>query len=400
MQRLLSSVTETGSSAAFITEEMCMAILAFYPLGNADCCRIDLDCGKKILFDYANTHNPEDDNDRRCDLEQELRDELDAADRDYFDVVAFTHLDEDHYKRATEFFWLQHAKKYQDSDRIKIDTMWVPAAFITERNLDSQEARILQAEARHRFKEGSGIRVFSRPERLRQWCEDNEVDFQKRQHLITDAGQLAPEFDKGSHGVEFFVHSPFAKRLNEDEVEDRNEDSLVMHATFLCEGVETRVFLMGDAPHCVLADIVDITQNKGRHERLQWDVTKLPHHCSYLSLGPEKGKDKTEPVRQVRELYETYGQSNAILVSTSKPIPKKGTQQDDDDMPPHRQAANYYKQDVVDYPADQFKVTMEHPSESSPMPLVIEIDGAKATVRKRAAAATVVAPSVRAPRAG
>ncbi len=64
---------------------------------------------------------------RRCDLPKELRDELDDADRDHFDVVAFTHLDEDHYKGASDFFWLEYAKKYQGDGRIKIDTLWVPA---------------------------------------------------------------------------------------------------------------------------------------------------------------------------------------------------------------------------------------------------------------------------------
>ena len=56
--------------------------------------------------------DPDNEDDLRCDLEQELRDDLKDSDRDYYDVVAFTHLDEDHYKRAAEFFWLKHAKKY------------------------------------------------------------------------------------------------------------------------------------------------------------------------------------------------------------------------------------------------------------------------------------------------
>ena len=145
--------------------------LTFYPIGNADCCQIELACGKRILFDYANTRNPEDQYDLRCDLEKELRDDLEVANRNYFDVVAFTHLDEDHYKRAINFFWLRYSKKYQGNDRIKIGVMWVPAAVITEVAPDNDEARVIQREARYRFKEGEGIRVFSRPDKLRKWCE-------------------------------------------------------------------------------------------------------------------------------------------------------------------------------------------------------------------------------------
>ena len=382
-----------------ILHENIMHKLTFFPLGNADCCRIDLENGKKILFDYANTRNPDDDDDLRCDLEQELRDDLDAADRDSFDVVAFTHLDEDHYKGATDFFRLEHDQKYQSDDRIKIETMWVPAAVITESNLDKDEARIIQKEARYRFKNGSGIRVFSRPDKLKDWCEKNKVDFEKRRHLIADAGNLTDEFNIEDDGVEFFVHSPFAKRLNETDVEDRNDDSIVMHLTFKCDGVETRVWLMADVRHEVLADIVTVTEGKERTSRLEFDIVKLPHHCSYLSLSDDKGRDKTEPVADVKRLYEEYSQEGAIIVSTSKPIPLKGSDEDKDPQPPHRQSANYYKEDVVGS-ADDFKVTMEHPKESAPRPLVIEIDASKATVHKRAAVTGAAAVSYRAPRAG
>ena len=69
-------------------------------------------------------------------------------------------------------------------------------------------------------------------------------------------------------------------------------------------------------------------------------------------------------------------------------------------QPPHRQAANYYKEDAVDDANEQFKVTMEHPSAKAPKPLVIEIDGSKATIQKRAVLVGAVAASVPAPRAG
>lgn len=374
--------------------------LTFYPLGNADCCLIDLDSGSKILFDYANTRDPEDEDDLRCDLPELIREQLDSADRDYFDVVAFTHLDEDHYKGATEFFWLDHAKKYQAEDRIKINTLWVPAAVITETSLDEHEARVLQKEARHRFKEGTGIRVFSRPDRLREWCEQNGVDLNDRLHLVTDAGNLAPEFRLEENGAEFFVHSPFAKRLNDDEVEDRNDDALVMQITFSIEDVQTRVLFLTDVTHEVISDIVEVTRDKkNRPERLAWEVAKLPHHCSYLSVGPEKGEDKTQPVEEVGWLWEDQGQEHGIIVSTSKPIPLEGSDEDEDSNPPHRQAANYYRA-VLENLDGEFAVTMEHPKTSDPKPLVIEIGASKATLKKTAVTASLAATTSSTPRAG
>ena len=323
-----------------------MPKLNFFPLGNADCCRIDLDGGEKVLFDCAHTVCADDENDLRCDLHKELRADLKANDRDYFDVVAFTHLDRDHYCKCTDFFWLEHAKRYQGEGRIKINVMWVPAAVLIEEVPDGDdyaEARLLQKEARHRFKKGAGIRVFSRPERLRDWCEANDVSLDDRRALVTDAGQLVPEFTLDAHGVEFFVHSPFAVRQDECTVVDRNGDAIIMHATFNAGGATTKVLLMADADHEMLTDIVNVTKRYGNAERLEWDVAKLPHHCSYLSLGPEKGEDKTKPVPEVAWLYEQGGQDGAMIVSTSKPIPVKGSAEDKDQNPPHREAANYYR---------------------------------------------------------
>lgn len=58
-----------------------MAKITFYPNGNADCCKIDLPNGRSLLADYANRHDPEDDEDKRIDLEARIREELEEADR-------------------------------------------------------------------------------------------------------------------------------------------------------------------------------------------------------------------------------------------------------------------------------------------------------------------------------
>ena len=54
----------------------------------------------------------------------------------------------------------------------------------------------------------------------------------------------------------------------------------------------------------------------------------------------------------------------------------------------------------MDDPDAEFLVTMEHPNEHAPKPLVIDIDGTKATVRKRAVSAAFIATSRPAPSAG
>ena len=372
-----------------------MHTVTLFPLGNADCCRIDLAGGQKILVDYANTKNADDPSDKRVDLEQELRADLKSSRRDWFDVVVFTHLDTDHFCGSAGFFELRHAAKYQGAERIGIKEMWVPASAIYEDRTDlAEEGRVIQAEARYRFKRGEGVRVFSRPAKLEAWLRARGLTLESRRHLITDAGQLVPGYSRLQHGVEFFAHSPFASRQDDGTFVDRNTCSVVLQAVFEVLGRQTKLILAADTTYEVWTEIVRITKRHNRQERLEWDLFKLPHHCSYLSLGPDKGVNRTVPVEAVRWIFEEQGQLNAVVVSTSDPIPNEDT-----DQPPHRQAATYYR-DNRRSRGGSFVVTMAHPRVSAPEPLVITVDHRKATVRKRAAAASVAVTAVSAPRAG
>ena len=229
--------------------------------------------------------------------------------------------------------------------------MWVPAGAITEEKMRRRVMRIIQAEARYRLKNKTGIRVFSRPNKLKEWLKENGMTIDVVRHLIVDAGQLVPTFTLATDGVEFFVHSPFARRLNDNEVEDRNQDSIVVQATFEVESVQTKVILAADTVHEAWADIVNISKYHGNEVRLEWDVMKLAHHCSYLSLGPDRSTkdspEKTLPVEQVKWLYEEQHREHCRIISTSWPIPTKGTEDDKSSQPPHRESANYYKEDAL-----------------------------------------------------
>jgi hypothetical protein len=377
-----------------------MPRLTFYPLGNADTCLIDLANGRKLLFDYADERNPDDEDDKRIDLPKVLRDDLKAAKRDSYDVLAVTHLDDDHTRKADEFFYLDHAEKYQKGTRTKIAELWVPAAVITESRNDLEPgAKALQAEARCRLKKNYGVRVFSRPAALEAWLKQNGLTLESRKHLITDAGQLIPGFTLDKDGAEFFVHSPFAWRQDKNTVIDRNRDSLVVQLTLRVDGVKTKAILGSDVDHEALSAIVQTTRAHNRAERLEWDIMKLPHHCSYLTLGPDRGRDETKPVKDVAWLFEEQMQRGGIIVSTSKPIPVKGSEEDKSDQPPHRQAATYYRRIVKDKDGE-FIVTMEHPRESAPKPLVIDVDRLKARVKREQSVGAAALTAVSAPRAG
>jgi hypothetical protein len=354
--------------------------ITFFPLGNADSCRIDTSGGKKLLFDYANVRSSDDQADKRIDLAAELKKDLEASKRDGYEVVGLTHLDNDHVCGAPEFFYLEHAKKYQSEDRAKIGELWVPAAVIVEEGCDG-DARIMQAEARHRFKNKKGIRVFSRPDRLRGWMKKEGLRLEDYADFITDAGRLVPGFSLLGDGIEFFVHSPFAERCDENTVIDRNDASLVLQVRLGVGGGLVDLILSADTAYEIWQSIVKVTKYHKREDRLRWNIFKLPHHCSYTALGPEKGKEKTKPVDEVKWLFEEQSQQSCHVVSTSDPIPSKDT-----DQPPHRQAANYYKEIVADRDGDCL-VTMEHPNSAAPEPIVFEVGSNGLSYRDPASAA-------------
>ncbi len=351
--------------------------ITFYPVGNGDTCQIALAGGTRVLFDYCHRRVAEDDDDPRIDLKKHLQDELKAAKRDSFDMVAFTHADTDHISGSTEFFELRHAAKYQGAGRIKIDELWVPAAMLVEdvtREQLSDEFALLRKEARYRLLEGSGIRVFSNPPALKDWLhpelKKRGEAVTARDHLIVDAGQIVDSFSLARDGVEFFCHSPFIKHCNGTDVL-RNEAALIFNVRLRADGSDYDFLQIGDSTWDVLEDVVQTTRYHGNGDRLRWDLHNLPHHCSYLALSDDKGKSETTPKPLVKDLL-LEGKSGAYIVSSSDPIP------DSADMyervqPPHIQARKAYKSHLDQIGGRRLLVTMEEPNASKPKPLVFEV---------------------------
>jgi hypothetical protein len=373
--------------------------LSFFPVGNGDCSEIVLADGRRLLFDYNHQKASEEAGSREFNLKKHLQDTLRGANRDYYDIVALTHGDNDHICNSTEFFELRYAKKYQGDGRVKIRELWVPAAMILEpatQESRSEEVVIWRQEARFRLIEGKGIRVFSRPDKLKDWLEANGLSVESRSHLISDAGTTVPTFSLANDGVEFFVHSPFIKHVDDYDIL-RNEASLIFQIRFEINGTRFNYLAIGDSTHEVLSDIVAISKFHSRGHRLDWDLFNIPHHCSYLALGPDKGKAETEPTEHVKELL-THGQRDAYMVCSSKAI---GSDQAayDQNLPPHVQAKNTYQRYLRRVNGRRFLVTMEEPSVLKPQPIVFEITsmGGRLQVAKTGAAAIISAP---APRAG
>lgn len=368
-----------------------MARMLFYPLGNADCTAIEFEDGRLMLVDFAHYEEAESEEDKRVDLKAELRQLLDETKKSSFAVVAFTHADQDHVNGAEEFFYLEHAEKYKEDGRPKITQLWVPACMVTESGLEGS-ARVIREEAKDRLRKYSGIRVFGQPDSLDKWAERKGLDLKKIHRLIVTAGSMAPGFTHEKGGVEIFAHSPFSFTM-EDEEEPRNDNSIVLHLTFLVDGTPTRVFLGADAEHATWENIVYITEKHGKDERLDWDVFRVSHHCSWSALGPSEEKRTGKSIAAVETLFDRAA-DRPILIASCAPVPDRSTSD-----PPHRQAAKYYR-DVAALHDGEFVVTMGHPSSSAPEPLVIGIDALRATLQKRAAIGGAAVVKRKAPRVG
>ena len=131
---------------------------------------------------------------------------------------------------------------------MKINELWVPAAMILEtaaNDEQSDEFVIWRQEARYRLKEGKGIHVFSKPEKLKQWLEDNGLTLESHRHLITDAGQLVDGITLQNDGVEFFCHSPFIKHVDQGD-DLRNDASLIFQVRFEVQVTRVNYFAIGD----------------------------------------------------------------------------------------------------------------------------------------------------------
>ena len=378
--------------------------IVFYPVGNGDTCQVILAGGRRILFDFCHLRAAEDDADPRIDLKKQLKEELDAANRDDLDVVAFTHADTDHISGSTEFFDLRHAAKYQGEGRIKINELWVPAALLIDevkRDQLSNEFAILRREARHRVLEGKGIKVFSKPKRLmdewlRQALKDRGEPETARDYLFVDAGTLVDGFSLAADGAEFFCHSPFIKHCDEGD-DLRNEAALIFNVRLRADGSDYDFLQIGDSTWEVLEDIVSITKSHKNEDRLKWNLLNIPHHCSYLALSDQKGDKETEPKPLVKELL-LHGKKDAYLVSSSDPIPDSKDMYEAD-QPPHIQAKNAYETYRKKVQGRRVVVTMEEPNASKPEPLTFEVTvGGVAWIKAISGAPAVLASKP--PRAG
>lgn len=381
-----------------------MHTVTFYPVGNGDTSLIETINKKFILMDYHQTSNSSDTNTPEYDIKTALTKKIKDAKKKSFDVVAFTHADKDHISGSTEFFYLEHANKYQGEGRIPIDELWVPAAMLletTDKDHQSEECVIWRQEARHRLKNKSGIKVFSKPESLISLIESWDMTIEELDSFIIDAGVVLKNFTLENDGIEFFVHSPFMKHCNEggkDIKRVRNDASLIFNVRFLVDGQKFDYLAIGDSTAEALAGIVTITRIKKNNDRLAWDLFKIPHHCSYLALAENKGETETTPIPEVKELL-MKGKKDAYLICSSQAF-LSGKVAEEQTQPPHIQARRCYERYLKEVKGRKFMVTGENGGTKKPDPVVVNIQSSGITIKTIAATAAIATAAATPTRAG
>lgn len=386
--------------------------IKFYPVSNGDTSQFILANGKRLIFDFNHRKTGEAVDSPHIDLKAHLKKELDDAGKNTVEVFALTHADTDHLAGASDFFYLNHASKYQGEGRIKIETLWVPAVMLLEkyrRNESHPEYAPWAEEAWHRLLEGKGVRIFSKPKELATQLTEElkkiKLPANSRDHLFTHAGEFVPGFSLDTDGLELFTHSPFADHKEDGTTVERNEESLMFHVRFSADGKTTDMIQCGDSEAEALEWIVTKTQKEKKDERLCWDLFNIPHHCSYLALNinGQKGDKKTVPLPKVKELLD-FGRPGAYIVSSSFSIPDNNKAYEQT-QPPHIQARKTYEDALDEIGGTAFLVTMEESTEKKQEPIEFEISsrGLKrtkiATATDKISAAAIIT-SNSAPRAG
>lgn len=333
----------------------------FYPLGNAETCLLEISNGDKILFDYADVKTEASD-DKRINLSKEL------SSISKYKVVMFTHAHDDHTHGAEDYFYFDHAAKYQSDNRAKIEELWVSSAFIVETDLENaSSAKIIRNEARHRLLEGYGIKVFAKSDELVDWLKDHEVEYDDIKHLIIEPGTTISKAHFNNE-MEIHVHAPFEEEV--EDVDDKNEPSIVLQLRLFNNNgyiqKKTNVLITGDTTYQVIDKIVDSAIDSGNEDRLCWDIYDIPHHCSHTAVGEKDEKSNSvEPTKNVKLLL-SKANKNAYMVASCDKITSETS-------PPHLIAKKAYINNTTDDVS--FIVTMENENkEQLPQILRFKID--------------------------
>lgn len=345
------------------------ASITFFPVGNGDTVLIKLSDGSTLIADWnirCDAHDEE--VEEYYDVHSHLLAELPRDDRKrpFTDGFILTHADQDHCRGFETSFHTgdpsSYAKEEDAPEKIVIAEIWFSRRLFS--NYEEplcDEAKTFKKEVQRRIElykkkdpkrdlPGNRLRVIG-------YGESDEME--GLDEITTLPGNSINLLNGAAKGdFSLLVHAPFKRTEDDEDVERRNNSSIVLQASFTVDGAERAclVLLGGDATWDVWRAIL----RKSAELELQWDILLAPHHCSWSFFNNTPHADNKEPTSSSLEVLDHH-REGAIVIASSKPI------KDDDCNPPHYAAKEEYVKVVGE---DKFFCVGENPSEDKPEPIL------------------------------
>ena len=282
--------------------------------------------------------------------------------RPYLALFVLTHPDADHIRGFRELL-----------RRVDIGELWhTPRIFRDQSDEETlcDDAKAFRKEAHRRraaiaddpwnIESGDRLRVIGHDDVLL------EEDYQE----IPDSCKSRPadivtEVDGYDLSKHFwaFIHAPF----KDDQAMSRNNTSLSLNVG-LMEGSKYAQFMFfGDREYPTIKQIFEVTEARNNHFFLKWNVMLASHHCSKkVMYWQELGDESVRFKKDIMDYFEKYSQDGHIVTSSCSDFTDG-----EGHNPPHSKARGQYEKIVA---AGHFLCTHEHPSTSSPVPIVFTVD--------------------------
>jgi len=341
------------------------ARIEFFPVGNGDMVLLTLESGRTILIDI-NIRVAADDEEGEdyVDVATLLRDRLgrDVQNRPYVDVFLLTHPDQDHCRGLERHFHLGSPGDWVKKDnKIIIREMWSsPIIFRRKKDVNGavcDDADAWWTEARRRvslYRErpasvGDGDRIQILGEDKDGKTDDlSDILVKTDSQIFKICGNTDKTFDA-------WLLAPHL--VTDEEAEDlpgKNHSSTVVRFSIAAgNNSDACQFLTGGDAEVENWERI-WARNKGRTNRLTYDILLAPHHCSWHSLSSDSWGDLKEKAQVLTEARSALAQArdNAVIVASSSEI------KDDDNDPPCIRAKREY-QDIVAEVGGEFLSTEE-----------------------------------------
>jgi len=336
--------------------------IIFWPVGSGDSTTIVLDDRHVVQVDLHDMAMADEEDavvaavvDRLVDVLPKTED-----DKPYLAAFILTHADKDHCLGFADLL-----------TKVVIGELWATPRLWREFTEDDvalcDDAEAFHQEAKRRVEatmtaaQGGGTPASG--DRIRVVGYDTESSDHAYSELpdeyLSYPGHAVSTIDGDdvSDCFEAFIHAPF----KDDCAAERNETSLALQVTLKDGADEGHVLLLGDLAYATITKIFDYSEDRGRPERLAWEVLLAPHHCSKkVMYAVEEGQEVLKD--DILDALDRHGADSAVVVVSSCVFPDTNKSGDN---PPHVIARERYEElrgDVV--------CTGGYPDLEAPRPIV------------------------------